>query len=357
MTTPRRNAAFSRCRRGRRSTFAMPVIRAPALCSVAPDSYRRSELAREQVAATRSSLYDAALPSSRTSGFALLGESLFPNAEKVTKNACPYIRVSLRSTSLSPSALRGPAYKGHPWPFTPLAASMPLAPLRADSIRPPERGTRRRLIACSSANKQSSAGRKTAKHFPPQSTLQSVSNYADENRWASFALPTLRSERGAGRRLAACSSANKRGAVVSLFTIFQAARTRFPFRRPSVGAAQGDARHGCRARRDRPGMALRAGLRSSTGAREVLRSKTRMLGWPSFWLLFLGHTRKSDSPSRAKPMLQPTPQIGHTPRAPKHIALQPSPLLKNPHRNDTFKLPNPVAARCDTYEENPLVCA
>ena len=140
---------------------------------------------------------------------------------------------------------------------------MPLAPLRADSIRPPERGIRRRLIACSSANKQSSAGRKTAKHFPPQSTLQSVSNYADENRWASFALPTLRPERGAGRRLAACSSANKRGAVVSLFTIFQAARTRFPLRRPSVGAAQGDARHGCRARRDGTWMSLRAGPRSN----------------------------------------------------------------------------------------------
>ena len=30
----------------------------------------------------------------------------------------------------------------------------------------------------------------------------------------------------------------------------------------------------------------------------------RMLGWPSFWLLFLGQTRKSDSPSRAKPCHQ-----------------------------------------------------
>ena len=53
---------------------------------------------------------------------------------------------SLRSTSLIPAALRGPAYKGHPWPFTPLAASMPLASLRADYIRPSERGVRRRLL-------------------------------------------------------------------------------------------------------------------------------------------------------------------------------------------------------------------
>ena len=183
-------------------------------------------------------------------GFALLGESLFPDAEKVTKNACPCIRVSLRSTPLIPSALRGPAYKGHPWPFTPLAASMPLAPLRVDSIRPPERGVRRRLIAC--------------------------------------------------------SSANKRSAFVSLFTAFQATRIQFPFRRPSVGAAQGDARHGCRAKRDGTWMSLRAGPRSSAGGREVLRSKTRMSGSPSLWLLSLGETRESDSPSRAKPMLQPT---------------------------------------------------
>ncbi len=74
------------------------------------------------------------------SGFALLGESLLAVAPKGTKRSCPTIRVSLRSTALVPSPLRGPAYKGHPWPFTPLAASMPLAPLRNDCARPPERG-------------------------------------------------------------------------------------------------------------------------------------------------------------------------------------------------------------------------
>ena len=100
-------------------------------------------------------------------GFALLGESLFPNAEKVTKNACPSIRVSLRSISLTPSPLRGSAYKGHPWPFTPLAASMPLAPLRADSIRPAERGDWRCLLGRAS---KSDVGWKTAQHFPPQAT-------------------------------------------------------------------------------------------------------------------------------------------------------------------------------------------
>jgi hypothetical protein len=166
----------------------------------------RSELARDPAALAQPANEGAALLVALVSGFALLGESLFPNAEKVTKNACPYIRVSLRSTSLIPSPLRGPAYKGHPWPFTPLAASMPLAPLRADSIRPPERGVRRRLggramekqkavpnLSQLANGRGEFVGWKTAKHFPPQSTLQSISNFAFENRWVSFALPTLRS--------------------------------------------------------------------------------------------------------------------------------------------------------------------
>lgn len=66
------------------------------------------------------------------------GELLFAVAKKVTKNACPYIRVSLRSTPLTPSLLRGPAAKGHPWPIAALAASMPLNPLHKDCVRPPE---------------------------------------------------------------------------------------------------------------------------------------------------------------------------------------------------------------------------
>ncbi len=242
----------------------------------------RSELARDQVPA-QTYQYDAALSSARPAGcalhgaslafaprshstgpsggsigFALLGDSLFPNAgrpapKKVSKNACPCIRVSLRSTSLTPSALRGPAYKGHPWPViagtpSPLAASMPLAPLRADSIRPPERGVRWGLIASSSANKQR--------------------------------------------------------VLVPLFANFQAARTRLPFRRPSVGAAQGDARHGRRARSEGTGMSLRDAPRSSAEGREVLRSKTRMPGSPSLWLLSLGETRESDAPCKAQPVVR-----------------------------------------------------
>ena len=54
------------------------------------------------------------------------------------KKAHPIIRPRLRRGSFAPSSLRGSAYKGHPWPFKPLAASMPLAPLRNDSTHPPE---------------------------------------------------------------------------------------------------------------------------------------------------------------------------------------------------------------------------
>ena len=42
--------------------------------------------------------------------------------------------------------------------------------------------------------------------------------------------------------------------------------------------------------------------RSSAEAREVLRSKTRMQGARSLWLLSLGETRESDAPCKAQPV-------------------------------------------------------
>ena len=83
----------------------------------------------------------------RDAGFALLGESLFPNAEKVTKNAVP-LHPALRFApgSFAPPLLQGSAYKGHPWPYKPFAASMRLNPLRNDSTHPPERGIQCRLL-------------------------------------------------------------------------------------------------------------------------------------------------------------------------------------------------------------------
>ena len=261
----------------------------------------------------------------RCIGFALLGESLFPNAEKVTKNACPCIRVSLRSTSLIPSTLRGPAYKGHPWPFiagtpSPLAASMPLAPLRADSIRPSERGARRRLIVCTSVNKQSAfvslfanirkirtrslfrnVGWKTAQHFPPLATAELLPNHADPIRPANFIRPT---KRDVSRFLLVRSHRNKQSALRPPLQNFQTIRSQIPVRRPSVIAVDGVERHGCRESCDGPGMALRSvplEWRWSEGTLRV--AKGRMPGWPSFWLLFLGHTRKSDAPCKAQPVV------------------------------------------------------
>jgi len=88
------------------------------------------------------------------SGFALLGESLFSVAKKVTKNACPCIRPRLCRGSFTPSLLQGSAYKGHPWPFKPFAASLPLNPLRNDSAHPPERGGWCRLMVRASGQKK-----------------------------------------------------------------------------------------------------------------------------------------------------------------------------------------------------------
>ncbi len=269
--------------------------------------------ARDQKLAARTSFYNAALSSAGSTGFALHGESLFPNAEKVTKNACPYIRVSLRSTSLIPSALRGPAYKGHPWPFTPLAASMPLAPLRADSIRPPERGVRRRLggramekqKAVSSQDqlindRQKFVGWKTAEHFPPKLALESSAPNLSENRWVSFALPTLR---------LALTTASLHGPSDATESPLSEGRAQVAWKGLSgmdaARAALGRGRH-------RHGWPVAASPWNVTGAREPRRSRGRMQG-QAFLLTFFAF-EKSESPSRAKPLLQRTLPIGITQR-------------------------------------------
>jgi len=75
----------------------------------------------------------------RRLGFALLGDSLFSVAKKVSKNALPlHPAPRFARGSFAPSPLQGSAYKGHPWPFKPFAASLRLAPLRSGSAHPPE---------------------------------------------------------------------------------------------------------------------------------------------------------------------------------------------------------------------------
>src|SRR5690606_7045501 len=85
-------------------------------------------------------------------------------------------------------------------------------------------------------------------------------------------------------------------------TSLQATRSPIPFRRPSAGVAQGGSRHGCRERSDGTWMSLRDDPRSNAGAREVLRSKTRMQGRAFFCLLFFARAKKSESPCKAKPV-------------------------------------------------------
>ncbi len=256
----------------------------------------------------------------RRIGFALLGEFLLAVAPKGTKKSCPSIWVPLRETSLIPSPLRGPAYKGHPWPFTPRAASMPLAPLRADSIRPSERGVSGRLAVRAMEKqevvssqrylingRQKFVGWKSAKHFPPQAAQRLVSNVARKNWWVSFALPTLRSERGVRCRLPSPARSNQRNALdLSLLEKLQATRSGFPFRRPSTGVAQGGSRHGCRERSDGPWMALArrpSEQRWSEGSRAQRDPDAGARPFGSFWgdcqkgLAQQGETNASANPA------------------------------------------------------------
>ena len=387
-----------------RGEFIRPPSSARPVTSGSPTSWvthwpvaiRRSELARDQAAGASIGLKGGALKATRTSGFALLGESLFPNAEKVTKNACPCIRVSLRSTPLIPSTLRGPAYKGHPCrrrprPFTPLAASMPLAPLHADSIRPPERGLRRRLLVSSSANKQSVllllfakfqttrtqspfrrpsvgaaqgdarhgcrgrtwplyaglrsfVGWKTTKHFPPRLIPQLISDLAHQKRWVSFALPTLRSleDRTTGS-LHGPSDATKSPLSEGRSQVARKGLSGMDAARAVIGH----------------GWPFTACPWSVTGVREVERSETRMQGQDL--LVPFGATAKRDSPSRAKPMPQPTSAIGRPQRSESQIASRAmtrgATRPNNPTLSSMPRRSHPVAPRCDSNEKSPLLCA
>ncbi len=107
------------------------------------------------------------------------------------------------------------------------------------------------------------------------------------------------SERGGWCRLLVRAKRSKAQATP---TIFQATRTPSPVRRPSGGVAQGDARHGRRARSEGTGTSLRDGPRSSTRRREPRRSRGRMSGALSLWLLSLSREqRESDSAGGPKP--------------------------------------------------------
>ena len=93
----------------------------------------------------RFSAYISSIRAQLALWFRSYSESLFPNAEKVTKKACPW------RTAFAPVPLRGHAATGHPWPIAALPASMPVDPLRRTSTRPADGASRSKSKARSKA--------------------------------------------------------------------------------------------------------------------------------------------------------------------------------------------------------------
>ena len=77
----------------------------------------------------------------------------FGRTQKEPKGPSPIVRPSLRSGSLAPALLRGPAATGHPWPIAALPASMPVDPLHRTSSRPPEGAGRSKALRPEAADR------------------------------------------------------------------------------------------------------------------------------------------------------------------------------------------------------------
>jgi hypothetical protein len=111
-------------------------------------------------------------------------------------------------------------------------------------------------------------------------------------------------ERGVRRRLMVCWPEKNQSVLLWLVKSFHATRTPVPVRRPSAVAVEGVERHGCRESCDGPGMALRSVPPERRWSEGTLRAaKGRMPGSPSLWLLSLGETRESDAPCKAQPVV------------------------------------------------------
>ncbi len=266
-------------------------------------AFRRSELAREAVLA-HVFAYDAALSSAGTTGCTLHGASLFlvwPRKSN-QKEGHPYIRVLLRKTSFPPAPLRGSSRRAIPGPSL-LARHPCLAPPCATPTLGLLKGTRDRVVwkfLNGDSNKAlrpsaCSVGWKTAKHFPPQLSLRWISNFAFENRWVSFALPTL--------RLAPTSASLHRPSDTTESPLSEG--------RAQVACKGLSGMDAARAVMGQ-GWPFAAGPWNVTGAREPRRSRGRMQG-QAFLLTFFAF-EKSESPSRAKPMPRATPLVGRTSR-------------------------------------------
>ncbi len=269
-----------------------------------PIAFRRSVggrpvFAREAVLA-HVFAYDAALSSAGATGFALHGASLFlvwPRKSN-QKEGHPYIRVLLRKTSLPPALRRGSSRRAIPGPSL-LARHPCLATPCATPTLGLLKGTRDRVVwkfLNGDSNKAlrpsaCSVGWKTAKHFPPKLALALSVPNRSENRWVSFALPTLQK---------ASANASLHGPSDTTESPLSEGRAQVAWKGLSgMDAARAALGHG---------WPVAAGPWNVTGAREVERSETRMQGRDL--LVPFGATAKRDSPSRAKPMHQPTRPMG-----------------------------------------------
>ncbi|HAQ25837.1 MAG TPA: hypothetical protein DCQ80_07710 [Pseudomonas sp.] len=225
-------------------------------------------------------IYVAVLSVARPTGCALHGASLFlvwPRKSN-QKEGHPCIRVLLRKTSLAPVLLRGSSRRD---------IHVPLRLSRHPCLEPPcatpalglLKGIKDRVA-------WGLVGWKTAKHFPPQSARPS--KLARQDRWVSFALPTLRRSH---------TDDLLHGPADATESPLSEGRTESAWR----GASGMDAARGVKGH----GWPLYAGPRNVDGVREVSRSETRMQG-QAFLLTFFGAgrpaTEKSESPCKAKPV-------------------------------------------------------
>ncbi len=241
-------------------------------------------------------------------GFALLGDSLFSVAKKVSKNACPCIRPRLRRGSLAPATFQGPAATGHPWPNAARAASMPLNPFHVTCARPPERcGSVTSVRPCNDAFAEA---------------LCRVGNAKLTHRFSLAKFGTKRCVDCGGKCFAVFNPTEfssplvKRPGVDTAFW-FSIARPNRRLRTPLPEGRMESARRGASGMDAARGLGvpaikghgwpLYASPRSADGMREVERSETRMQG--QAFLVTFSAFGKSDSPSRAKPALPPAGPI------------------------------------------------
>ena len=234
-------------------------------------------------------------PRLSATGCALYGASLFFVCAKKSKQkkAPPGIRVSLRSTPLLPVPLRGPAYKGRPCPFTPLAASMRLVPLRNTSTRPADGEFARMKV--SSFRQPGVVGLPTATEQPRRRVdnaacgLSTSSTHGGQR--CAVAHPTAHSVIVPTQsvRTIDAHTTNSNACATTSPAHQKPEPGSSPVRRLSGVVEPGVERHGCRESADGPGTALRrgpprSGSWSNDGTEGVSRNGTRVSGVLSLWL-------------------------------------------------------------------------